>query len=666
MPAGLFIQAKAMKELGIDIETYSSADLASGGVYRYVEAPDFAILLFGYSIDGGDVSVVDLAQGEELPADVTAALTDPAVIKTAFNATFERICIGRWLGVEGRLDPRQWRCTMVRAARMGLPLSLAQCGEVLHLEQGKMKEGRALIRYFSVPAKNRKDGTTSRHMPADAPDKWETFKAYNRRDVEVEQQILRKVRRLEAPAFDEDLYTADQQINDRGVMIDRALVDNAVRFDDEYKAELTEQARQLTGLENPNSPAQLKQWIQDTTQISVTTLNKKSLDDLEDQLWAWPKVREMLRLRRLLGKTSTKKYTAMRQCVCGDGRIHGLLQFCGAARTGRWAGRLVQVQNLPQNHLESLDNARRLVLQGDLDEFECEYGNVTQVLSELIRTAFVAAPGKTFHVCDFSAIEARVIAWLAGEQWVLDAFRAGHDIYCETASRMFGVPVEKHGRNAHLRQRGKVAVLGLGYGGGVAALDAMGGSRMGLKEHEMKEIVKKWRESNPNIVKLWRTVEAAAVTAIETGTTVTIHRGVEVGRRWGMLTIKLPSGRTICYPRVKIGVEKGDGWRGDHEVIEYEGVNQTTKAWGKVRTYGGKLTENMVQAIARDILGVVLLRARDKGLDVVFHIHDEIIVEAKPGQTLADVEALFDMAPGWCRDLPLKGAGYTTPYYLKD
>lgn len=647
-----------MHELGIDIETYSSYDLKTCGVYRYVEAPDWAILLFAYAVDGGPVQCVDLASGESLPEDVRAALTDPAVVKTAYNAAFERVNLGRYLGV--RLDPAQWRCTMVRAARLGLPLPLGQCGEVLHLEAGKMKEGAALIRYFSIPGKN------GRHYPADAPDRWATFKAYNIRDVEVEQAILAKVRRLEVPAFEDELYTADQEINDRGVLIDRQLVANAERFDTEYKAILAHQAKTLTGLDNPNSPAQLKRYLADMTGSEVETLNKKVLADLKDQLAEYPDAQELIELRQDMAKTSSKKYTAMLKCVCEDGRIHGLLQFYGAVRTGRWAGRLVQVQNLPQNHLVSLDYARSLVRRGDLEEFTDNYSNPTHVLSELIRTSFIAAPGHTFHVCDFSAIEARVIAWLAGENWVLDVFREGGDIYCRTASKMFGVPVEKHGANAELRQKGKIAVLALGYGGGVSALEAMGGARLGLSEDEEKEIVKLWRGSNDNIVKLWATLEAAAVKAIRTGEDVRINRGIVVGRKWGMLTITLPSGRTLCYPRVSIGIERNDGWRGDHEIIEYEGTNQTTKKWGKIRTYGGKLTENVVQAIARDILGIVILRAREAGLPVVFHVHDEIIVEAAPGQTLEQVEALFSKPISWCTDLPLKGAGYTTPYYLKD
>lgn len=651
-----------MKELGIDIETYSSVDLGTSGVYKYVEAPDFTILLFAYSVDNGPVRCIDLAQGEQLPPEVAAALTDPEVVKTAFNASFERICISKYLGYASPFDPAQWRCTMVAAARMGLPLSLGQCGEVLRLADGKMTEGKALIRYFSVPGKN-----GIRHLPADAPEKWETFKAYCIRDVEVEQAILAKVRRLKPAEFDEALYIADQEINDRGVLIDMELAANAARFDDEYKAELLKTAQELTGLENPNSPKQLKDWLSANTGVgSITTLNKKSLDDIEASLRYRPKAQRVLALRREMGKTSNKKYSAMLQCVCNDGRIHGLLQFCGAARTGRWAGRLVQVQNLPQNHLKDLDYARSLVKAGDLEEFEMNYANVTQVLSELIRTAFVASPGHIYHVCDFSAIEARVIAWLAGENWVLDVFRSGGDIYCSTASKMFKVPVEKHGQNSELRPKGKVAVLALGYGGGVAALEAMGGSRMGLSEYEEKQIVRLWRESNPHIVRLWAIVEKAAITAIKTGKEVTIHRGVVVGYRWGMLTITLPSGRTICYPRATIGTEYGDSWRGDHDIIEYEGLNQTTKKWEKIRTYGGKLTENIVQATARDILGIVILRAKAANLPIVFHIHDEIVVEAPETRPLADVEALFSKPIEWCRDLPLNGAGYTTPYYLKD
>lgn len=648
-----------MFELGIDIETYSSYDLKSCGVYRYTEAPDFTILLFAYSVDGGPVTCCDFAMGETLPAEVMDALRDPAVIKTAFNAAFERICISRYFHW-GTLPPEQWRCTMVRAARMGLPLSLGQCGEVLRLEDGKMKEGAALIRYFSIPNRGK------RHLPADAPERWEVFKKYNIRDVEVEQAILAKVRRLEAPEFDEKLYAIDQRINDRGVLLDRKLAENATRFDTEYKAQLLEEAKRLTGMENPNSPAQIKQYLREKCGVSVDSLNKKSLEDVEGLVATYPKARRVLELRREMGKTSNSKYPAMLDCVCNDGRMHGLLQFYGAMRTGRWAGRLVQLQNLPQNHLPDLDYARQLVKAGDLDDFELNYTNPTYTLSELIRTALIAKPGCTFHVCDFSAIEARVIAWLAGENWVLDVFRSGGDVYCATAGQMFHCKVEKHGENAELRPKGKIAVLALGYGGGVNALENMGGSRMGLTEKEEKDIVLRWRDANPNIVRFWATVEAAAIRAIKTGESTTINRGIEVSYRWGMLLITLSSGRTICYPRASIGIEHNDSWRGDHEIIEYEGLNQLTKKWGKIRTYGGKLTENIVQATARDILGTVIICAEENGLPIVFHVHDEIIVEASEGQSLSDVEALFSNPIDWCKDLPLYGAGYTTPYYLKD
>lgn len=650
-----------MKELGIDIETYSSRDLSKCGVYKYVEAPDFAILLFAYSVDNGPVKCVDLAQGEHLPPEIVAALSDPTVIKTAWNATFERICLSRYLGLDRPLDPAQWKCTMVRSARMGLPLSLGQCGEVLKLADGKMAEGKALIRFFSVPGRN-----GVRHLPGDAPERWTTFKEYCIRDVEVEQALLAKLRRFEAVEFDELLYVADQEINDRGVLIDRQLVDAAARFDAEYKAELQKEAQQLTGLENPNSAAQIKEYLRRRTGLSFSSINKNNIDEIDDALKWWPDARKVMALRREMAKTSNMKYKAMQTCVCDDGRIHGLLQFCGAARTGRWAGRLVQVQNLPQNHLADLDYARSLVKAGDLDDFEANYANVTQVLSELIRTAFIAAPGHILHVCDFSAIEARVIAWIAGENWVLDVFRNGGDIYCATASQMFGVPVEKHGVNSHLRQKGKISVLALGYGGGVAALEAMGGSKLGLSEQEERDTVRLWRDANPRIVRLWDTLERAAMAVIQTGNTVKIHRGITLSFRWGMLLITLPSERTLCYPRARMGTEYSADWKYRHEVIEYEELNQTTKKWETARTYGGKLTENIVQAVARDILGVVMLRAKRDNLPVVFHVHDEIIVEAAADRPLADVEALFSEPIDWCRDLPLRGAGYSTPYYLKD
>lgn len=650
-----------MKELGIDIETYSSRDLAACGVYKYSEAPDFDVLLFSYSVDGGPVRCVDFASGEYLPREVRFALDDPAVIKTAYNAAFERVCLSRYFLLDERLyDPAQWRCTMVRAARLGFPLPLGQCAEALRLEQGKMEEGRALIRLFSTPGR---DGR--RTWPRDEPEKWERFKAYNIRDVQLEQAVLAKVRRLKVPPEEDELYVADQEINDRGVRVDTVLVEQAARFDREYKARLAEEARALTGMENPGSAAQLKEYLHRETGIRVESLDRKGLDELEAGLACWPRAQRAIALRRELGKTSNRKYEAVRQCVCRDGRVRGLMQFCGAARTGRWAGRLVQVQNLPQNHMEGLDEARRLVKAGDLEEFELSFPSVTQALSELVRTAFIPSEGKTLHVCDFSAIEARVIAWLAGEEWMLDAFRSGRDIYCETAAKMFRVPVEKHGRNAHLRQRGKVAVLALGYGGGVAALEAMGGKKLGLTATEERDIVAKWRDANPHITRLWTVVEQAAMAAVRTGKTVEANRGLEIGKRWGTLMVTLPSGRAVCYPRADIAVERAGGWREGREVIEYEGINQTTRKWERIRTYGGKMVENIVQAIARDILGAVLLRARREGMEVVFHVHDEVVVEAPAGQPAERLKELFGRPISWCRDLPLEGTAFSAGYYLK-
>lgn len=652
-----------MKQLAIDIETFSSYDLKSCGVYRYVEAPDFTVLLFAYSVDHGPVQCIDLARGESLPQEVLSALTDESVTKTAYNAAFERICLSKLLGLSKPMSAKGWQCTMVRAARMGLPLSLGQCAKVLKLAEGKMEEGAALIRYFSKPGKGGK-----RHMPDDAPERWETFKDYCIRDVEVEQAVLAKVSRFPVIPSEEQLYLVDQEINDRGVLIDRTFVEYAARFDEEYKASLMEEAKRITALENPGSLSQLKRWIEGTTGRKVASLSKANLDDATEAFSRYPQVLRVLDIRRELGKASNAKYKAMLECVCNDGRIHGLLQFYGAARTGRWAGRLVQVQNLPQNHICDIARARNIVSRGDLDEFELNYGNVTQTLSELIRTSFVARDGRTFHVCDFSAIEARVIAWLAGETWALDVFRRGGDLYCATASEMFGVPVEKHGANAHLRQKGKISVLALGYGGGVNALEAMGGARMGLSQEEMKQTVSLWRKANSEIVSLWSSVEKAALKAVSAKMDAPCRGSLYMSYRSGCLLIHLPSERTLCYPRARKEIEYGEEYwhASEKDIIVYEGVNQTTSQWTQMRTYGGKLTENIVQAIARDILGEVLLRAKAAGMEVVFHIHDEAVIEAPPEVSLEMVEELFSRPIEWAPDLPLNGAGYSTPYYLKD
>ena len=652
------------RTLSIDLETFSPEDIATAGVYRYAEAEGFEILLFAYSTDYGRVEVVDLASGEALPEHVRRALTDPAIRKTAFNAAFERICLSRYLGEE--LDPAQWECTMVRCAMLGLPLSLAAVGKALHLEEQKMDEGRALIRYFSLPCKPTKaNGGRTRNLPADAPERWTTFKRYCRRDVEVENELRRRTAPFRVPPQEQALYVLDQRINDRGVRIERRLVENAIQMHTAYTARLTDEAAHLTGLQNPNSVAQLKTWLAEETGAEVRSLSKKDLPDLLARTDK-AHVSRLLQLRAELGKTSVKKYEAMRRAVCRDGRVHGLLQFYGAARTGRWSGRLVQVQNLPQNHLPDLDLARRTVLDGDLDLLELLFGDVPDTLSQLIRTAFVAKEGCTFLVSDFSAIEARVIAWLADEAWRLEVFRTHGKIYEASASMMFHVPVESITKTDPRRQKGKIAELALGYQGGVGAMKSMGGERMGLSEAEMKEIVDHWREANPHIVALWDTVQRAAMKALQTGQTVELRHGVTFRHELGALTIQLPSGRRLFYPRAEIRAVEKQGRK--TQVIAYEGQNQTTKKWEAVDTYGGKLVENIVQGIARDCLAITMTRLEERGYPIVFHVHDEVILEVPTDglKTLAEVYDIFREPIPWAPGLPLKGAGYETKYYLKD
>lgn len=642
-----------MTTLLIDIETYSDEKLTECGVYRYVESDAFRVLLFAYSVDYAPARIVDVASGEQIPDDIRRAVSDAAVTKIAHNAAFELTCLSRFFGEQ--LDETQWEDTMVWAMRLGFPGQLAALGKVLGLEKEKLDTGAALIRFFSVPDKNGRQ-----RLPEAAPDKWEAFKTYCLRDVDSEVEVARKLQgRVEVHAWERRLQSLDYQINRRGVRIDLPFVANAIDFASRNKAELLEEAKRITGLENPNSVAQLKAWIHDLTGLRLESMNKKSLEELNVDFL--PRVvRRMLEIRRSLGKTSLAKYDAMSACVCQDQRAHGLTQFYGAAQTGRWAGRLVQLQNLPQNHLASLDYARQLVAEGDYDTFSFLYDDVLGTLSELIRTAFVPSQGNHFVVCDFSAIEARVIAWLAGEKWVLDTFIRGGDIYCATASRMFGVPVEKHGQNAPLRQKGKIATLALGYQGGVGALRAMGGERMGLLEDEMKRIVLLWRDSNKHIVRLWGIVETAAKSVLRSGRPVTINRGITYYIRHGILFAKLPSGRSIAYPRARLVEVDGE------EHITYERMNQETHKWERAETYGGKLTENLVQAIARDILAVVLLREQEAGLDVVFHVHDETITDCPVALPQAEVERLFCQPVEWAPGLPLKGAAYTGNYYYKD
>ena len=650
------------KRLHIDIETYSPEALADCGVHRYAAHPDFMILLFAYAMDDAPVTVVDLASGATLPAPILRALTDPKVTKVAHNATFERTCIGSMLKTQ--LDPAQWECTMVQCARCGLPMSLGEAAKALGLQAQKMTEGKALIKKFCTPHDATLLSPGERVLPSDDPKSWQTFKDYCRMDVEVEREIDKALAWLQPSEAERDLYAIDQLINDRGVQVDLDLVDQAVRMDTIYKARLNTEAQRITGLANPNSRDQLKAWINERTGLELDTLRKDDLPDIrkttDDE-----EVQRVLSIRAELNKTSTTKYETMQKVAGADGRVRGLLQFHGT-RTGRWAGRLVQMQNLPQNHISDLDLARQIVKEGDLDTLELCYGNVPDTLSQLIRTAFVAPKGHTFAVCDFSAIEARVLAWLAGEEWVLEVFRGHGKIYEATAAQMYGCPIDDITKTDPRRQKGKIAVLALGYGGGTGALAAMGGSRMGLSEDDMAGIVEDWRKANPHIVKTWSKLETAAKRCCTTGLDqstcgLIFHRRSEDGT----LTITLPSGRLLCYRSMTLGTNR---W--GKESLKYRGTNSTTKRWEWIETYGGKLTENIVQAIARDCLAHTLALVEDR-FDVVFHVHDEIVCEVEDWcdnakSKLAYIQELFAQTADWAEGLPLKGAGYITPYYLKD
>lgn len=681
-----------MKNLSIDIESYSSVNLAKSGVYRYAEAPDFEVLLFGYSADGAPVQVVDLAAGETLPTDVRSALTNPAVTKWAFNAQFERVCLSRYLGYPtGQyLDPSSWHCTMVWAATLGLPLSLEGVGAVLGLEKQKLKEGKDLIRYFCTPAKTR-DGSLIRHFPTDAPEKWSLFKAYNLRDVETEMSIQQKLSKFPVTESEWRNYTLDQQINDRGIMLDRTLVTQAIRCDERFKRTHMEQARSVTGLDNPNSPAQLKTWLAEKG-VEADSLSKAAVAEMlekyrgprqVDRLVGERRSSEMtelsaldgsegyaacndagevelaLSLRQELAKSSVKKYTAMQTVVGSDDRARGLIQFYGANRTGRYAGRLIQVQNLPQNHLPDLDTARALVRSGNTDAVEMLYDSVPLVLSELVRTAFVPKPGCRFYVADFSAIEARVIAWIAGEHWRQEVFAKGGDIYCASASQMFHVPVEKHGVNGHLRQKGKIAELALGYGGSVGALKAMGALNYGLQEEELKPLVDAWRLSNPHITKFWWDVDKAASICVRERTATETH-GIRFYYQSGMMFVVLPSGRRLVYVKPKMGLN-----RFGNESVTYEGVGEQKK-WLRLESYGPKFVENIVQATARDILAEAMLRLNAAGYRIVMHVHDEVVIEAPLDTSLEDICSVMGQTPTWASGLLLRADGYVCDYYKKD
>lgn len=646
-----------MKNLEIDIETFSSANLQKCGVYKYSESPDFDILLFGYSVDGGEVRTIDLACGERIPGEILDALSDENVIKWAFNAQFERVCLSRWLGLpEGQyLPPEEWRCSMVWSAYMGLPLSLEGVGAVLGLEKQKLTEGKDLIRYFCVPCVPTKaNGGRTRNLPEHDPEKWRRFKSYNIRDVETEMQIQSKLIRYPVPEFVWDEYHLDQEINDRGIRIDRHFVNQAIRLDGISSEKLMSSMKDITDLDNPNSVAQMKAWLSENG-VEAETLEKKAVAALIGETDG--DVSDALSLRLQLAKSSVKKYTAMQNAACSDDRCRGMFQFYGANRTGRFAGRLVQLQNLPQNHMPDLAEARELIRSGNFDMVDILYDDVPDTLSQLIRTAFIPAAGKKFYVADFSAIEARVIAWYAGEEWRSKVFSEGGDIYCASASQMFKVPVEKHGVNGHLRQKGKIAELALGYGGSVGALKAMGAIEMGLTEDELPGLVSVWRESNPHIVRFWWDVDAAVKRCIKERKPQEV-KGIRFFWQSGMLFITLPSGRNLSYVKPCIGENRFGG-----ESVTYEGVGGTKK-WERIESYGPKFVENIVQATSRDILVNSMKTLRS--CSIVAHVHDELIIECDPSVSLEAVCEQMGRVPKWADGLLLRADGYVCDFYQKD
>lgn len=643
-----------MKRIFIDLETYSSVDLGKSGVYKYAESEDFEILLFAYSIDDGEVKVIDLANGEIIPEEILSALSDESIEKWAFNANFERVCLSRFLGK--KLKPQGWYCTMIWSAYLGLPLSLEKVGEVLKLDKQKMNEGKALIRYFSIPCKPTKtNGMRTRNLPHHDLEKWSTFKEYNQRDVETEMAIKKKLSAFPMPQSEWENYWIDQNINDRGILIDEVLVDSAIKFDEILREENMDRAIELTGLENPNSPLQLKEWL-NKNGLEIDSLAKK---DVESALKnAEGDIKEVLELRQELSKSSVRKYDAMKNVKGKDNRARGLIQFYGANRTGRYSGRLIQVQNLRRNNLKDLELARSLVKNRDYETMEILYESPSDILSQLIRTAFIPKEGTRFIISDFSAIEARVLAWLAGEQWVLDAFENGEDIYCRTASRMFGVPVEKHGINGHLRQKGKIATLACGYQGALGALKAMGGIEMGLSEDELQSIVDSWREANPNIVSLWWDIDSVVKRVVKTRSKEG-YKNLVISYEKGILFIELPSKRRLAYPKAKIGTNRFGG-----ESIVYEGIVVGNK-WDKIESYGGKFVENIVQAIARDILAEAMMRLEKKRFNIVMHIHDEVVIESD-SSSIEEINEIMSLVPEWADGLILEADGFESEFYKKD
>ncbi len=644
-----------MKTISIDIETYSSVNLQKCSVYKYAESPDFEVLLFAYSVDGGEVRVVDLANGEIIPHHITRALRDPNVIKWAFNAQFERICLSRFLGTW--LSPNSWRCSLVWAATLGLPLSLEGVGAVLGLEKQKLKEGKDLIRYFCIPCKPTKTNSgRTKNLPSHSPEKWDLFKTYNKRDVETELNIQQRLQNFPVSETEWQHYVLDQEISDRGILLDSSFVKQAILCDEKFRQSHLDMARDITGLTNPNSTAQLKSWLSDQG-VETESLSKLAVSELLENVDG--DIEAALSLRQDLAKSSVKKYAAMENVICKDSRAHGLLQFYGANRTGRWAGRLIQVQNLPQNHLPDLAIVRKLVRIGNFDVVEFLYDSVPSVLSELIRTAFVPKPGHEFLVADFSAIEARFIAFLAGEQWRQDVFAAGGDIYCASASQMFHVPVEKNGVNGELRQKGKIAELALGYGGSVGALKSMGAIRMGIPEEELQPLVDAWRSANTKIVKLWSDIDRATKTCVKAKTTTASH-GIRFAYQSGMLFIYLPSGRRLAYVKPRMGTN-----RFGSESILYDGVDGTKK-WSLIESYGAKFVENIVQAACRDLLAEAMQNLNAAGFRIVIHVHDEVVIEAPIGTSLDTIYSIMGKSPSWASGLLLNADGYTCNFYKTD
>lgn len=660
-----------IKTLSIDIETFSDVDLQKCGVYKYTQSPNFEILLFGYAVDGGEVQVIDLASGEKIPLSIIKALSDDSVTKCAFNAAFERVCLSVWLQrnypqyfasysinedtVRDYLDPSAWKCSMIWSAYMGLPLSLAGAGTVLGLEEQKLKEGKDLIRYFCVPCKQTKvNGGRTRNLPEHDMEKWNLFKFYNKRDVEVEMSIQDRLKKYPVPDFVWEEYHLDQEINDRGIALDMAVVENAIAFDAKSKTELAEKMQELTDLDNPNSVVQMKQWLAGNG-LEMDSLGKK---EVAQAVKTAPKeLAEVLLLRQQLSKSSVKKYQAMQNAVCEDGRARGMFQFYGANRSGRWAGRMIQLQNLPQNHMPDLEQARGLVESGNYDAMELLYDDIPDTLSQLIRTAFVPRTGMKFVVADFSAIEARVLSYLAKESWRTKVFQNNGDIYCASASAMFSVPVIKHGENGHLRQKGKIAELALGYGGSVGALKAMGALDMGLEEEELQPLVDSWRAANPNIVRFWWDVDRCVKDTVKNRVTTETH-GIRFVYQSGMLFILLPSGRQLSYVKPRMGENRFGG-----ESVTYEGVGGTKK-WERIESYGPKFVENIVQAISRDILAYAM-----RTLSHCFicgHVHDELIIECSMGVSLEVVCEQMGRTPPWIEGLLLRADGYECSFYKKD